>query len=104
MMSDRWYRKLFRLIYRHLIRKKINMDQTKKRIFLSSPTMHGDEIKYIQEAFDTNWVAPLGPNVTQFEQEMAAYIGVKAASATVSGTSALHLAVKLAGVKPGDVV
>lgn len=74
------------------------------KIWLSSPTMHGDEIKYIQEAFDTNWVAPLGPNVTQFEQEMAAYIGVKAASATVSGTSALHLAVKLAGVKPGDVV
>ncbi|NLU24546.1 MAG: aminotransferase class I/II-fold pyridoxal phosphate-dependent enzyme [Clostridiales bacterium] len=74
------------------------------KIWLSSPTMHGDEMKYIQEAFDTNWVAPLGPNVTKFEQEMASYIGIKAASATVSGTSALHLAVKLAGVKPGDVV
>lgn len=75
-----------------------------RKIWLSSPTMHGDEMKYIQEAFDTNWVAPLGPNVTKFEQEMASYIGIKAASATVSGTSALHLAVKLAGVKPGNVV
>lgn len=74
------------------------------KIWLSSPTMHGDEMKYIQEAFDTNWVAPLGPNVTKFEQEMASYMGIKAASATVSGTSALHLAVKLAGVGPGDVV
>lgn len=74
------------------------------KIWLSSPTMHGDEMKYIQEAFDTNWVAPLGPNVTGFENEMAAYIGVKHAAALVSGTAALHLAVKLAGVKRGDVV
>ena len=74
------------------------------KIWLASPTMHGDEMKYIQEAFDTNWVAPLGPNVTAFENEVAAYLGVKAAAALMSGTSALHLAVKLAGVKPGDVV
>jgi dTDP-4-amino-4,6-dideoxygalactose transaminase len=66
--------------------------------------MHGDEMKYIQEAFDTNWVAPLGPNVTAFENEMAAYVGVKTAAALVSGTSAIHLAVKLAGIKPGDIV
>lgn len=75
-----------------------------KKIWLSSPTMHGDEMKYIQEAFDTNWVAPLGPNVDEFEKEMAAYIGIGHALALVSGTSACHLAVKLAGVKPGDVV
>lgn len=74
------------------------------KIWLASPTMHGDEMKYIQEAFDTNWVAPLGPNVTSFENEVAAYVGVKSAAALVSGTSALHLALKLAGVKPGDVV
>lgn len=74
------------------------------KIWLASPTMHGDEMKYIQEAFDTNWVAPLGPNVTGFENEVAAYVGVTAAAALVSGTSALHLAVKLAGVKPGDIV
>ena len=76
----------------------------KKRIYLSSPTMHGDEQKYIKEAFDTNWVAPLGANVDGFEREMAEYVGVKHAAALVSGTAALHLAVKLAGVKPGDVV
>lgn len=75
-----------------------------KRIYLSSPTMHGLEMKYIQEAFDTNWVAPLGKNVDEFEKEMAAYVGVKHAAALVSGTSALHLAIKLCGVKPGDVV
>lgn len=76
----------------------------RKRIYLSSPTIHGEEEKFIREAFDTNWVAPLGPNVDAFEREMAAHIGVKHAAALVSGTSALHLAVKLAGVKPGDVV
>jgi dTDP-4-amino-4,6-dideoxygalactose transaminase len=75
-----------------------------KRIYLSSPTMHGLEMKYIQEAFDTNWVAPLGKNVDEFEKEMAAYVGVKHAAALVSGTSALHLAIKLCGVKPGDIV
>ncbi len=47
----------------------------RKRIYLSSPTMHGEEQKYVQEAFDTNWVAPLGPNVNAFEQEIAAYTG-----------------------------
>ena len=75
-----------------------------KRIYLSSPTMHGLEMKYIQEAFDTNWVSPLSKNVDEFEKEMAAYVGVKHAAALVSGTSALHMVVKLCGVKPGDVV
>ena len=75
-----------------------------KRIFLSSPTMHGEEQMFIKEAFDTNWVAPLGKNVNEFEKEMAAYVGVSHAAALTAGTAALHLAVKLAGVKPGDVV
>jgi len=75
-----------------------------KRIYLSSPTMHGLEMKYIQEAFDSNWVAPLGKNVDEFEKEMAAFIGVQHAAALISGTAALHLAVKLCGVQPGDVV
>lgn len=66
--------------------------------------MHGEEIKFIKEAFDTNWVAPLGANVDGFEQEIAEYLGVKHAAALVSGTSALHLAVKLSGVKSDDVV
>lgn len=76
----------------------------RNRIFLSSPTIHGEERQFVQEAFDTNWVAPLGKNVDEFEREMAAFVGVSHAAALVSGTSALHLAVKLAGVKPGDTV
>ncbi len=75
-----------------------------KRILLSSPTMHGEEQQFVKEAFDTNWIAPLGANVDGFEAEMADYVGVSSAAACVSGTSALHLAVKLAGVKRGDVV
>ncbi|MDC7245120.1 MAG: aminotransferase class I/II-fold pyridoxal phosphate-dependent enzyme [Sphaerochaetaceae bacterium] len=75
-----------------------------KRIYLSSPTMHSEEMEFIQEAFDTNWVAPLGKNVDEFEKEMASFVGVKHAAALVSGTSALHLAIKLCGVKRGDIV
>ena len=75
-----------------------------ERIYLSSPTMHGEEQAYIKEAFDTNWVAPLGKNVDEFEREIAAYVGVKHAAALTAGTAALHLAVKLAGVKRGDKV
>ncbi len=75
-----------------------------RRIFLSSPTMHGEEQAFIKEAFDTNWVAPLGKNVDEFEREIAACIGGGYAAALCSGTAALHLAIKLAGVKPGDKV
>ena len=75
-----------------------------ERIYLSSPTMHGEEQMYIKEAFDTNWVAPLGKNVDEFEKEMAAYVGVEHAAALTAGTAALHLAVKLAGVGRGDKV
>ena len=75
-----------------------------EKIWLSSPTMHGEEQLFVKEAFDTNWVAPLGKNVTEFENEMASFIGVKAAAAMTAGTHALHLAVKLAGVKNGDIV
>lgn len=80
------------------------MENEKKRIFLSSPTMNGHEMEFIQEAFDTNWVAPLGKNVDEFEKELAAYVGAKHAAALCAGTHAIHLAVKLAGIKPGDVV
>ena len=75
-----------------------------KRIYLSCPTMHGEEQMFIKEAFDTNWVAPLGKNVNEFEKEMAAFVGVGHAAALTAGTAALHLAVKLARVKPGDKV
>lgn len=76
----------------------------RKRIFLASPTMNGHEMDYINEAFETNWVAPLGKNVDEFEKEIAAYVGVNHGSALCAGTAALHLAVKLAGIKPGDIV
>lgn len=76
----------------------------RKRIYLSSPTMHGEEQAFVQSAFDTNWVAPLGPNVDAFEKEMADYIGSGYAAALSAGTAAIHLAVILAGVKEGDVV
>lgn len=75
-----------------------------KRIYLSSPTMHGDEQRFVKEAFDTNWVAPLGPNVDAFEKEMEAYTGCGHAAALSSGTAALHLSAILAGVKEGDLV
>ena len=75
-----------------------------KRIYLSSPTMHGEEQEFIREAFDTNWVAPLGPNVNAFEKELAEYVGISHASALSSGTAAIHLALKILGVKEGDIV
>ena len=76
----------------------------KKRIYLSCPTMHGDEQKFVQEAFDTNWVAPLGPNVNALEKEMAAYTGAGYASALSAGTAAIHLALRLLNIGEGDVV
>ena len=82
------------------------MGVMKKRIYLSSPHMsdEGYEMEYIKEAFETNWIAPLGPNVTGFEQELAQKVGAKYAAALVSGTAAIHLALKAAGVGEGDIV
>lgn len=74
------------------------------RIFLSSPHMSGNEQAYIKEAFDTNWIAPLGANVDGFEAEIAAYAGSVGAAAVSSGTAAIHLALDLLGVGHGDNV
>lgn len=74
------------------------------RIYMASPTMHGEEQKFVQEAFDTNWIAPLGPNVNHFEEEMEACTGISHCTALSAGTAALHLAMKLLGVKDGDTV
>lgn len=78
----------------------------KRKILLSSPHMsdEGFEKHYVQEAFDTNWVAPLGPNVTAFEGEVASLLGVKHAAALISGTAAIHMALIAANVKEGDIV
>ncbi len=75
-----------------------------KRIWLSSPHMSGSEQKYINEAFITNWVAPLGPNVDAFEDSLAGYCGVKHAVVLSSGTAAIHLALIILGVQRGDEV
>lgn len=75
-----------------------------KRIFLSSPTMHAEEMEYIQLAFDTNWVAPLGANVTGLEEDMTAYTGIGHATALSAGTAAIHMAFKVLGIGAGDIV
>lgn len=75
-----------------------------KRVFLSPPHMSGNEMKYIQDAFDSNWIAPLGKNVDGFEQDVSTYVGVNHALALSSGTAAIHLALKYLGVGEGDYV
>lgn len=74
------------------------------RLWLASPTMHGEELIYIKEAYETNWMSTVGENINQVEQMTCEKTGCKYAVALSSGTAALHLAVKLAGVKPGDRV
>jgi dTDP-4-amino-4,6-dideoxygalactose transaminase len=75
-----------------------------KRIYLASPHMCGKEQEYVNEAFETNWIAPLGPHVNAFEKEIANYVGVKSAAALSSGTAGIHLALISLGIGEGDVV
>ena len=75
-----------------------------KRIYLASPHMVDEELKFVKEAFETNWIAPMGPNVDCFENEVADYVGVNSASALSSGTAAIHLALKSLNVEKGDIV
>ena len=75
-----------------------------KRIYLSTPTMHGEELKYMSEAYNTNWMSTVGENINSVEKTVSYKIGCKYAVALSCGTAALHLAVKLAGVKPGERV
>ena len=78
---------------------------TNSKIWLSSPHMGGNELNYVQEAFSSNWVAPLGPNVTGFEQDLENYVGNNSHIAALSsGTAALHLGLILLDVKAGDEV
>jgi len=76
----------------------------KSKIWLSSPHMGVNELKYVNEAFETNWIAPLGPHVNAFENGLQAQTQTKHAAALSSGTSAIHLALILLGVKNGDTV
>ena len=74
----------------------------RSRIYLSAPHMGGEEMEYIRQAFEENWIAPLGPHVEAFERECAAHAGVRAALALSSGTAAAFLSANLIGIKPGD--
>lgn len=76
----------------------------KERIWLSSPHMGGDEIKFVQEAFDTNWVAPVGPHITAFEEELAHYNDIGYCAALSSGTAAIQLALIVLGVERDDEI
>lgn len=80
------------------------MEKFKNKVWLSSPTMHGDELKYMTEAYETNWMSTIGENINEIEKQISQKVGCKYAVALSSGTATLHLAVKLAGIKPGDHV
>ena len=83
----------------------MNIQPFKNKIWLSTPTMHnGEEMKYIQQAYDSNWMSSLGENIDVVESEICRKTGSKYAIGLSAGTAALHLAVKLAGVKAGDKV
>lgn len=75
-----------------------------KKVYLSSPTMHGEELDYVTEAYTTNWMSTVGKNINEVERLASEYVGCKDAVGLSCGTAALHLAIKLAGVKPGDKV
>lgn len=82
----------------------MNMEPFEKKVWLSSPTMHGEELKYVTEAYETNWMSTVGENINEVERLACKKVGCGYAVALSAGTAALHMAVKLAGVKPGDTV
>lgn len=81
-----------------------NIKPFKEKVWLSSPTMHGEELKYMQEAYDTNWMSTVGRNIDEAEKMICEKTGSQYAVALASGTSSLHLAMKLAGIRPGQMV
>lgn len=80
------------------------IEKFKNKIWLSSPTMHGEELEYMTRAYETNWMSTVGKNINDLEENFRNIIGVNASVAVASGTSAIHLAAKLAGIKPGEKV
>ena len=80
------------------------MKKFDNKVWLSSPTMHGDELKYVTQAYETNWMSTVGENINVIEQEISKLVNCKYAVALSCGTSALHLAIKLAGLNPGEKV
>ena len=82
----------------------MELKKFEKRVYLSSPTMHQESFDYMKEAYDTNWMSTIGENINEIEKQMSEKVGCKYAVALSCGTSALHMAVKLAGVAPKDKV
>lgn len=80
------------------------LEKFEKKVWLSTPTMHGEELKYMAEAYETNWMSTIGENINEVENSVAKKIGCKYAIALSAGTAALHMAMKLAGIKKGDKV
>ena len=80
------------------------MEPFKEKIWLSSPTMHGEELIYMQEAYEKNWMSTVGENINEVERLACEKVGCRYAVALSAGTAALHMAVKLAGVQPGEKV
>lgn len=83
---------------------KENIKPFEKKVWLSSPTMHGEEIKWVEEAYRTNWMSTVGANINEVEKLTCEKVGCKYAVALSAGTAALHLAMKLAGIKAGEKV
>ena len=80
---------------------------TKSKIWLSSPHIGTNELQYVNEAFATNWIAPLGPNVNEFEKDISTFLSKKTdfhTAALISGTAALHLALRILNIQNGDIV
>ena len=84
--------------------KRSHFEKFSNKVWLSSPTMHGEELKYIQEAYETNWMSTVGQNINEAERTICEKVGCKYAVALSAGTAALHMAAKLAGIKLGDKI
>lgn len=87
-----------------MFRNNNNFQPFESKVWLSSPTMYPDSLKYVMEAYETNWMSTVGANINEVERLICEKVGCKYAVALSAGTAALHMAVKLAGVKPGDKV
>ena len=82
----------------------MELKKFEKKVYLSSPTMHPESFEYMKEAYDTNWMSTVGANINELERQICEMTGCGHAVALSAGTAALHMAMKLAGVKPGDKV
>ena len=82
-----------------MFKENNNFEKFESKVWLSSPTMHGPEIEYVKEAYETNWMSTVGKNINEVERLACEYIGCKHAVALSAGTASLHLSMKLAGIK-----